>query len=150
MAVTGSFPTNGYPAAIAVSPDSSQVWVTSRGDGTLQVFDAATLALITSFNLPFGTGVAFNPTGSMVYAASGNTGPSYIQVIDATLLQPVAQIPVGSLPHVVAVTPSGHHVFVTNALSNNISVISTSTNKVIQTLTLHNGAIHPLGLTFIR
>jgi YVTN family beta-propeller protein len=51
---------------------------------------------------------------------------------------------------VVAVTPSGRHVFVTNVQSNSISQINTTTNMVIRTITLPTGLMHPLGITFIR
>jgi YVTN family beta-propeller protein len=54
---------------------------------------------------------------------------------------------VGNLPHVLAVTPSGHHLFVTNALSGTIMQIDTSTDKVLRTIPVGN---HPLGITFIQ
>jgi YVTN family beta-propeller protein len=147
--VIGNIPYACYPAAIAVTPDGSQVWVSSRGDGRVDVYDTATNTRITAYNMPLATGIAFNPTGTRAYLASGGS-PGYIAVIDTSSYQTITQIPVGNLPHVVAVTPSGRHVFVTNALSNSISQISTTTNKVIQTITFPNGAKHPLGITFIR
>jgi len=58
-------------------------------------------------------------------------------------------IPVGSLPHAVAVSPTGRHVFVANALANTISEISTATNAVIGTINLPE-LQHPLGLTFVQ
>ena len=61
-----------------------------------------------------------------------------------------AKIGVGELPHVVKVTPTGHHVFVTYGGSNSISMISTASQKVVRTITLPNGLRHPLGLAFIR
>jgi YVTN family beta-propeller protein len=62
----------------------------------------------------------------------------------------VTRIPVGDLPHAIAVTPAGRHVYVTNGLSNSISQISPITNKVIRTIKLPNGLKHPLGITFLQ
>jgi YVTN family beta-propeller protein len=48
----------------------------------------------------------------------------------------------------VKVTPSGHHVFVTNLGSNSISEINPNTNTVI--LTIPVPGQHPQGLAFVR
>ena len=47
-----------------------------------------------------------------------------------------ATVPVGSQPFGVAVTPDGALVYVTNPGNNTISVIDTSTNTVIDTVTV--------------
>jgi len=148
LTVTGTIRVGCYPSAIAVTPDGSQVWVSEHGDSRVDIFDTATNAGVAAFNIANSNGIAFNPTGTTAYIAEGSS-PGNIVVIDASSYAVVTRIPVGSLPHVVRVTPSGHHVFVTNALSNNISQISTSTNTVVRTLTFPHGAQHPLGLAFI-
>ena len=149
LTVSGTFPTFCYPSGLAISPDGSQVWVAARGDSRVDVFDTATNAHVFGFNVPSATGIAFHPSGSTVYLAEGDSA-GFVQVIDASSYQLITRIQVGSLPHVLRVTPSGHNLFVTNALSNNISRISTSTNTVVMTINLPNGAMHPLGLAFIH
>jgi len=57
------------------------------------------------------------------------------------------RIPVGNFPHAVNVASTGRHVFVTNALSNSISIIDAKCNKVIRTINLK--AQHPLGLALV-
>jgi YVTN family beta-propeller protein len=42
-------------------------------------------------------------------------------------------IPVGTSPRGVAVTPDGKHAYVANVISNNVSVIDTSTNTAVGT-----------------
>lgn len=138
-----------FPSSLAVTPDGSQVWVSSRGDSRVDVFDTATNARVTGYNVALPTGIAFHPTGSTAYIGEG-TGAGNVVVIDASTYQVITRIPVGNLPHAVAVTPAGRYVFVTNGLSNSISQISTITNKVIHTIKLPNGLQHPLGLTFIQ
>jgi YVTN family beta-propeller protein len=138
-----------YPSSIAVTPDGSQVWVSSRGDSRVDIFDTATNMPVFAFNVQLPTGIAFNPTGTTAYIGEG-TSPGNVVVIDTSSYQVITRIPVGNLPHAVAVTPTGRHVFVTNGLSNSISQISTITNKVIRTIKLPNGWQHPLGITFIQ
>ena len=149
LTVTGTIPVRCFPSAIAVTPDGSQVWVSEHGDGVVDIFDTATNANVAAFNIANANGIAFNPTGTTAYIADGSSAGNIV-VIDTSTYTVVTRIPVGNLPHVVRVTPSGHDVFVTNALSNSISQIGTSTNTVIRTLTFPNGAQHPLGLAFVN
>jgi YVTN family beta-propeller protein len=147
--VTSAMPVGCFPASVKVTPDGSQVWVSSRGDGRVDVYDTATNAPVTAFGIQQATGIAFNPTGTRAYLAAGST-PGFIVVVDMSSYQKIAAIPVGDLPHRVAVTPTGRHVFVTNLGSNSISQINTDSNTVVRTIPLKNGAMHPLGLAFVR
>ena len=44
-----------------------------------------------------------------------------------------------NLPDATAVSPDGHKVYITNAASNNVSVIDTATNTVIATIPVGPG-----------
>jgi YVTN family beta-propeller protein len=145
MKFSTMFDVGGFPASIAVTPDGSQVWVSSWGGGRVDVYDTMTNAVVTGFSVPQANGVAFNPTGTRAYMASGSLGA--IVVADTSTYQVVAQIPVGNYPHAVLVSATGRHVFVTNALSNSISMIDTGSNTVLRTIKLK--AQHPLGLAFV-
>jgi YVTN family beta-propeller protein len=145
MKFSTMFDVSGFPASLAVTPDGSQVWVSSWGGGRVDVYDTLTNATVTGFSVPQANGIAFNPTGTRAYMASGSTGA--IVVADTSTYQVVGQIPVGSYPHAVRVTATGRHVFVTNPLSNSISLIDASTNKVLRTIKLK--VKHPLGLAFV-
>src|SRR5579884_3738044 len=149
LAVTGTIPVGCFPSGMRVTPDGSQLWVSQRGDSRVDVFDTATNAAVTAFNVALPTGIAFNPTGTRAYIGEG-TSPGNVVVIDASSYAVIARVPVGNLPHVLRVSPSGHDLFVTNALSNNIMQISTLTNTVTRTFTLPHNDIHPLGLSFIN
>ena len=145
----------GYPAGIASTPDGSQVWVTSRGDGVLSVIDTMTNSVVyTDDSFPYVTGIAFNPTGTRAYIATGDPGTGstngFLNVVDTATYQVLNTITVGVMPHKVKMTPTGRYVFVTNALSKSISQVSTETEKVVRTLTLPNGLKHPLGLALIQ
>ncbi len=147
--VIGNIPVGCYPSQMAVTPDGSQLWVSDHGDNRVEIFDTATNASVFAYNILLPNAIAFSPNGTTAYIAEG-TGPGDLVVIDTSTYQIVTHIPLGNLPHAVAVTPSGHQIFVTNALSNSISEINATTNKVFRTFNLPNGRKHPLGLTFIR
>jgi YVTN family beta-propeller protein len=145
MKFSTMFNVGGFPASIAVTPDGSQVWVSSWGGGRVDVYDTLTNTTVTGFSVPQANGVAFNPTGTRAYMASGSLGT--VIVADTSTYQVVAQIPAGLYPHAVLVSPTGRHVFVTDPLGNSISLIDASTNKVLRTIKLK--AQHPLGLAFV-
>jgi YVTN family beta-propeller protein len=54
------------------------------------------------------------------------------------------EIPVGTEPYGLALTPYGTKLYVTNARSNSVSVIDTQTNAVIQTIV--NVGFEPRGV----
>ncbi|MFH8629703.1 IPT/TIG domain-containing protein [Streptomyces lydicus] len=54
------------------------------------------------------------------------------------------EIPVGHAPIVAAITPDGRHVYVTNFGSSSVSVIDTTTRRVITTIGVNSG---PWGVT---
>lgn len=78
--------------------------------------------------------------GTKVHVAcdeGSNNG--YVYIIDAVKNKVTSTVFVGSLPYVVAVTPDGKRVYVTNGISNTISVIDTATNKVTATMNVGHG-----------
>ncbi len=135
-----------FPSSMAITPDGTQLWVSSRGDSVVDVFDTATNEHIAGYGILLATGVAINPAGTRAYLASG-ISPGSITVVDTSTFNTVANIPVGNFPHAVAVTSTGRHVYVTNALSNSISLIDAKGNKVIGTINLKGQ--HPLGLALV-
>ena len=145
-----TIPTDAFPASVAVTPDGSTVWVPNRGDSTITIIDTMTNTVTARIAADYPTGVAFNPTGTRAYVAEAELGSAngYLRVFDVSSTATIARIPVGNLPHVVKVTPSGHYVFVTNVGSNSISQINPNTNTVIRTIPVPGQ--HPLGLAFVR
>ncbi len=148
MKFTGTtLQTGDFPQSITVTPDGSQVWISSWGSARVDVYDTLTNVGVAAFNVPSPNGIAFNPTGTRAYIAASGQTPGYIQVVDVQLLQGIAQITVGNLPHALLVTPTGRHLFVVNALSNSISLIDAQNNILLRTIKL--SAQHPLGLALV-
>jgi YVTN family beta-propeller protein len=78
------------------------VFVTSGGEGTVQVIDTATNAIVASIAVgkrPWN--MALTPDGSKLYVACGRSNA--VAVIDTATNAKIAEIAVGELPWGVAI-----------------------------------------------
>ena len=82
---------------IVVNPDGKRVYVSAGGDGTVQVIDTATNAIIAT--TPVGKrpwNMALTPDGRKLYVACGRSNA--VAVVDTQSNQKIAEGPVGELP----------------------------------------------------
>jgi len=78
------------------------VYVSSGGEGTVQVIDAATNAIVAT--IPVGKrpwNMALTPDGKKLYVACGRSDA--VAVIDTDTNKKIAEVPVGNLPWGVAI-----------------------------------------------
>ena len=146
--VTQTIPVGGeFPIALAVTPDGSRVYVTNQDTQNVSVINTATNTVITTITTNVMQGVSdgprdvvINSDGSLAYVAVG--GPSlvpgnasnFVVIIDTATNTLIGQpIDVGRDPDGMDLTPDGRHLYVTNAQDNNVSVIDTETNTVVDT-----------------
>lgn len=98
LTVARKLKTNGRNPEHAIrSPDGKRVFVTSGGDGTVQVIDTATSAIVAA--VPVGRrpwNMALTPDGAKLYVACGRSNA--VAVIDTQATRKIADIPVGELP----------------------------------------------------
>jgi YVTN family beta-propeller protein len=131
--VVATIPVSGkYADGVAVSPNGAVVYVASES-GVVNVIDTATntvTATIQVGNSGLADFVAFSPDGSKAYVTH-YTGNS-VTVIDTASNTVVADIAVDSC-YAVAVSPDGSRAYVSG--SGTVSVIDTSSNSVIDTIT---------------
>ena len=83
-------------------PDGKRVFVTSGGEGTVQVIDTATNAIVAKIAVgkrPWN--MALTPDGSKLYVACGRSNA--VAVIDTDTNAKIAEIAVGELPWGVAI-----------------------------------------------
>ncbi|MDW5549607.1 PKD domain-containing protein [Methanosarcina sp.] len=169
--VTATVPAGNEPAAVAVNPDGTKVYVANfylwndetilskstdtklaflerttehvaTDEGAISVIDTATNTLKAT--VPVGSlpaGVAVSPDGTKVYVA--NRGSNTVSVIDAATNTVTATMDVGSGPNGIAVNPDGTKVYVTNMYSDTVSVIDAATNTVTTTV---NVGSYPWGV----
>ena len=83
------FMTASLPVAMAVSPDSSRLYVT-EADGYLTIFSTATNAILSRYTLAPSPGpIVFSPDGSRAYVLSTGV-PQTITTIDVATSMPLA------------------------------------------------------------
>jgi YVTN family beta-propeller protein len=85
-----------------VHPNGKYVYVTSGGDGTVQVIDTGSNTIVAT--IPVGKrpwNMAITPDGKKLYVACGRSDA--VAVVDTESNKKIAEIPVGSLPWGVAI-----------------------------------------------
>jgi len=141
------------PVDLAITPDSTRVFVSSFLSSTLSVIDVMTnsvIAIVPTTVPNVNPGPSFisltpdsskayvvNPADQSSFGETGNT-VSVVDIINNTL---IATVRVGSRPIDLAIRPDGAQVFVVNYFSNTVSVIDTLTNLVTATLNVGNAPL---------
>ena len=135
--------TGSSPAGVVVSPGGTRVYVANTGSNTVSVFNAdpsVTTAVISTVSVGSSpSALAISADGTRLYVANTgsntvsviniNTATNTYQRIDANPSSSSMDIGVGSAPSALAI--SGTRLYVANRGSNTVSVIDTTTNKVI-------------------
>ena len=121
---------------IAASPDGTQVWMTLKDTGRVEVFDARPpFSVLKSFDTgPITNHVNFvrNAKGSFAYVTIGALNE--VKVFRTDTFEQVANIQVGNLPHGIWPSGDGTRVYVGLENGDGLVVIDTLTNKVIATI----------------
>lgn len=131
---------------IEVSPDGFKVYAADLNQHKVFVINTATNTVLTSVTTGSGTGsyplgVAVSPDGSKVYAS--NLSINSVAVINAVTNTLIDTIPIGIGSYGLDVTPDGSKLYVTNKIGSTgaLTVINTSTNKVITNISVGNNPI---------
>jgi YVTN family beta-propeller protein len=111
-------------------------YVANAEDGTVSVINTSTNTVTATIQTNGAVAVAVTPDGTRAYVLT-NDGVSVIDT--ATNAVVGSPIPVGSdvlEPVGIAVTPNGASVYVTNSNDRTVSVISTASNTVVDTISV--------------
>src|ERR1700677_2778480 len=124
---------------IAATPDGTQVWITLKDTGRVQVFDARPpFEVLTTFDagpITNHVNIVRNAHGQFAYITIG--GLNEVKVFRTDTFAQVATIPVGDLPHGIWPSGDGTRVYVGLENADQVAAIDTLTNTVIDT--------HPIG-----
>jgi YVTN family beta-propeller protein len=138
------------PVDAALTPNGATAYITNAGEDTVSVINTATNSLLATLKVGWHpVDAAVTPDGSSVYVT--NAGSDSVSVINTASNTVVATIPVGNEfpvhfrwsffdrwrrpdPVHVAISPDGTRAYVTNAGSDNVSVINTATHAVKATV----------------
>jgi YVTN family beta-propeller protein len=121
---------------IAATPDGSQVWLTLKDTGKVQVFDAnppfSPLKTIDTGPITNHVNFVRNPHGMFAYVTVG--GLNEVQVFRTDDFSKVTTISVGKLPHGIWPSGDGSRVYVGLENDDKLIAIDTLTNTVIATV----------------
>jgi YVTN family beta-propeller protein len=150
LTVTGSIIVPEAPLGLALSTDAKRLYVTcAAAKSGVCVIDLAKLAIVESVSAGH-TAMApvVSPDGKTLYVC--NRFDNDVSVFDLPTKKEVCRIPVQREPVAAAITKDGEFLLVANFLPTgradvnyvaaSISVIATTTNKVIKELLLPSGS----------
>ena len=140
------------PYGVAVNIVTNKVYVANLG-GTITVIDGATNGVLkelaTGVSGAHCSAVAIDPVMNLIYvtdggaAVSGSPGVPYVTVIDGSNDSVLTNVQVGTSPRGIAVNTVTHLIYVTNYLSNNVSVIDGSNKASIPAATMLTAGVNP-------
>jgi YVTN family beta-propeller protein len=127
------------PAGLDVDDTGQLLYVVTKENNALYIIDLNTKLTLQQIKLP---GEAFtcllSADAKLLYISCW--GCDKVLVLDTKQRSIINEIPVGDNPNEICLTKKGDYLFVANANDNSVSIISTATNKVIETL---NAALYP-------
>jgi YVTN family beta-propeller protein len=131
----GDSPALDVPHNLFVDPQKCFLYVSLIGSGEIWKFDTITDSFIGK--APAGNAsanVVVNPDGSKAYVTNWDiTNPNgrAVQVIDTAMLTKIQQINVGLAPHGINFSHDGRLIYVTNYLSDSISILNAADNTEV-------------------
>jgi len=124
-------PTIQFPSGATLTPDGSQLWITSPLAFDMAVIDTLTNTNITNLGIGTTTDVAFNSTGTRAYITSGATQPGKVFVVDTSTFQTVSSYTVGNNPADIKMSYGDQWLVVNNADDGTISIVDLQKNVVV-------------------
>ncbi len=137
------------PWGVTINQSTDLVYVTNSGPGTVSVLNGSTYTTVATISLGAGLtpeGISIDAATSTAYVA--NAATNTVSAIDLltdtpiTSAAPPIPIPAGSGPWSIAVLLNTGNAaypnlgYVTNSLTNTVTVIDLATNQVITTITV--------------
>jgi YVTN family beta-propeller protein len=126
---------------IAATPDGRQVWFTLKDTGKTVVFNARppfnVLKVLDTGPITNHVNIVRNAHGQFAYVTVG--GLDQVKAFRTEDFQPMATIPVGTLPHGIWPSGDGTRIYVALEQGTALAVIDTMTNKQIATVPIGEG-----------
>lgn len=153
--IAGRIDVGGFPNGLALDSVDSHLYVASGfdcgvgvcfGPQTVAVVDTNTNKVLTNISITdgFPTSVAYDQSNGNVYVADNGfchgpdncAGGHYVSIINARTDSIVGNIHVDGFPSLLLVDPVDGHLYVTYSNLGNMTIIDTTRNTVISTITL--------------
>ena len=137
LAATIPLPQAAEPYGLTISQDGRYLYTSDNLTGRLFVVDALARRVVDSVAVGLHPAlITHSPDDKTLYVANGGAHSVSVLDIGHDPAHPTvrATVPVTGYPHGIAVTPDGRYVVVANTLGKDLSVIDTTTLKVIATI----------------
>lgn len=134
------------PHGLGLTPDGRWAWVANVGSDDITIIDTATFAAEPD-RIVVGDGpalVVFLPDGSKAYVSNGNDGTT--SVIDVATRELLSTISTGIGAMGLVVSHDGRFVIETEGIDNQVSVIDTETDTVVNVLRFDDALLEAHGL----
>lgn len=128
--------TGAAPNAVIVNGANGRVYVGNTGDSSISIVDQSTLSVIQTVTIPTAP-IAFGgcPCGTKIFvAAQGDK--VYAFAVEPNAVVATIDLPSGANPVGIAINPTGSMAYTTNSGTGDISVITTLTNSVQETISV--------------
>jgi YVTN family beta-propeller protein len=152
-----SSPFLNKPHGAEVTPNKQELWVTGNFSDNIMIVNMQDLSttilpLVPNDTLPPGTGNRLEPyqtvmTANNKYVYVTCRKSNEVRVVDRDSMSVIKIIPVGQMPLIPAITPDDQLVYVPNRNTNDVSVIRTSDNTLIATITNVGPQPHGIAIT---
>lgn len=143
----------GHPTGIIYDSSSHMMYAAIASSGTVVGINSSNQIFSNITVGGYPVGLVYDSQNNNIYVA--NNANDSLDVISGSTLQQIARIPgegnyqggspSAGLPYAIAYDPNNNLVYFTNNDSNRISVIDTSTNSIIQNVTVGQ---FPSGITY--
>lgn len=142
------------PVASVYDSSNGYVYVLNYNSGNISIFDPLTdhlIGSISGLSNPFD-GI-YNPSNGYIYVA-GSSGVSVINPGTSTVISTIAcgnlnsYIGNGNTVSTISYDSRNSTIFVANMYSHNVSVISSTTNTVVETFNFTNASAEPNAVAY--
>ena len=135
------------PAHVITSPGNGTLWASVMGEQDVVRLDPGTLQIIARIQ----TGVAhthphgpwFTPDGRLMIVPNALSDTAGILIFDTTNGRLLKEIPVGSEPLAVGITPDGRKAYMSNGFDASLDVLDLTTLAVTKSIDLSDGTPGP-------
>ena len=135
-----------YPLGLSLTPDGSQLWVTSPYGTETDVIDTLSQTVAFRLNIPESDDVAFNSTGTAAYITSDANTPGQVFAVDTSTYRTLRTYTVGNNPIDIRMSYGDQFLVVNNYDDGSVSIIDLRQDMV---KTAQIGA-NPKGVAFVQ
>jgi len=143
--VTATVPVVSQPRGITIDPEGDFVYVGNYTVDSVSVIDTATNTVVDTIIVggigsDFPTSLAMHPDGGTLYVSLNMASPvtplSTVSVVDTATRTQTLQIGGFWSARGLSVHPDGRHLYVVDTEPNRVSVVDTSSNTIVDTVSV--------------